>query len=668
MAKEPRNYNRVNCVRKKETLQDKSRRRQMNKRPLRNSTNANKLYSEGGRLFHFTMETHEELLQEILNINLLSNYSTFQDKLIEYLKKTTIYCAKYIDEIFKNPKYKEDLKYYTCASRDRIKKVYKLVTEYIKGDFEDFNKRVFNINLKRLLTSQSQLSNTEIANMRDNDAKAQIQQYNSDLDSKKRKKEQKREQKKEEEKEEEKKEERREQNPETITDFLKDKPTILTSSKVLTYIDVNELKNITTIYSNDSNQFYKLITYLNINKIENINTIILENFDLNNVTDLLNVENIKKVETLVLKHQVRVGKIRKCIDISAIISLLKVIKEKTILTHFEFSNFYIDLGGDSDNTSISEFFSLLSSILERESFKRFDFINNTFKNQKALDYFNDLTKKLNESYSDKEKIKFIVEWLYRFKNINPYTDKYIYVEWLKWSYEGAHEEVENINNGNQYIYSKKYSEFNKLLDDNKKLNEWLKLLIRTNEEKIVKKGHLHLEEYDDIDVRLYIIISFLIKQFNKQDTNPNLEKSYDELINFIINYIFKYLYEDNNIKSIIQSFVTKKSDYSPTEGNISSKYNKIIIDYIASPYITNQGKNTIISLLENSIQENSIQGGCKINRKVVLKAPKNAPKVVLKAPKKAPEVVLKAPKNAPKVVLKEPNTYAVIKQKIRVNK
>ena len=264
--------------------------------------------------------------------------------------------------------------------------------------------------------------------------------------------------------------------------------------------------------------------------------------------------------------------------------------------------------------------------------------------------------------------------MYRFKNINPYTDKYIYVEWLK--YKDAYKEVVKINNGNKYIYS---DEYNNLLDDKNRLDEWLNFLIRTNEKKIVKKSHLHPEEYDDIDARLYIIIFFLIKQFNKQDTNPNLEKSYDELINFIINYIFKYLNKDNNIKSIIQLFVTKNSDYSPTEGNISSKYEKIIIDYIALPYITNQDKNTIISLLENSIQEKPIQGGCKINRKVVLKAPKKAhkvvlkapkkaPKVVLKAPKKAPKVVLKAPKKAPKVVLKEPNTYAVIKQKIRVNK
>ena len=356
MAKEPRNYNRVKCVRKKSTLQDKSIRQRTNKRPLRNSTNANKLYSEGGRLFHFTRETHEELLEilNIVDVNLLSNDSTFQSKLIEYLKKTTIYCAKYIDEIFKNPEYKEDLKYYTCASRDRIKKVYKLVTEYRdEKDYDEFSRHVFKINLKRLLTSQSQLSNTEIGNMRDNYAKAQIQQYNSDLDRQIRNREQRREQIREQKKEEEKEEERIEEKPETITEFLKDKPTILTSSKVLTNLDDDELKAITTIYSNDSYRIDYLIRYLNNNNtIENINTIILVNFNLNDVTVLLNVKNIKKVETLVLKHQVRVvGKI-KCIDISAIISLLKVIKETTILTHFEFSNFYIDLG-DSDNTSIS---------------------------------------------------------------------------------------------------------------------------------------------------------------------------------------------------------------------------------------------------------------------------------------------------------------------------
>jgi hypothetical protein len=723
MTKKPKNYNLIKCVRKKDSFQDKSRRQKTNKRPLRNSTNANKLYSEGGGGSSFysfrwritTEEELEELLKEILNIIERGDVLLSKDpsKLIEYLKKTTTYCGKYIDEIFINTEYSKDSKYYTCASSDRIRNVYNLVTEYEKDKLVtediDFSKRVFKINLERLLKSRLlksrlRLSNTEIDNMRDGDASERIinarnYKYNETQRIKER-----REEKKEERIDKGRKKEKKEYA--SINEILKD-TRILTSTKDLTILDDDNLKDITTIYSNDDSNL-NLIIYLNTYRIENINTIILVNFDLNYVTELLNIENIKNIKTLVLKHPVRVGIIS--IEISAIISLLKVIKEKTILTHFEFSNFYIDLG-DSDDTSISELFSLFSSILEKGPLIRFDFVNNTFKNQKALDSFEDLIIKLNEVSTDEGKLRYIVEWLYSFK-INPYTDKYIYVEWLKWllleykegqwlewlewSYNKVEllSELTNITQGIEYKNSKKYIYFNdKLLDDKNILNKWLKFLIKIKEKKL-KDDHLQDEEYDDIDVRLNIIILYLIKLFNKENSGKDDYHRY--LINYIMTEIIILCENKETIKSIIELFNKKPFYYRPTYGNISSKYNKIIIDYIAPPNITNQGENTIISLLKESIK-----GGCKINRKVALKAPKKAPnvalkapkkapkvelkepkkapnvalkapkkapKVELKAPKKAPKVALKAPKKAPEVELKEPNTYAVIKQKIRVNK
>jgi hypothetical protein len=182
MAKEPRKSNRVKEVRKKEPLKDKSQRQKANKIPLRNSANANKLYYGG---VWDTETLLENILKTVLETKvgdkLLSQeptiFTSFENYLIEYLKKTTRSCNNYIYTKFNknnNERYSFPL---PCINNVKIDSVHKLVTEYNnnippllpsahvndedKQNF-DFNRRVFKINLERLLKGEKQLSFDEI--------------------------------------------------------------------------------------------------------------------------------------------------------------------------------------------------------------------------------------------------------------------------------------------------------------------------------------------------------------------------------------------------------------------------------------------------------------------------------------------------------------------------
>jgi hypothetical protein len=664
MAKEPRKSNRVKEVRKKEPLKDKSQRQKANKIPLRNSANANKLYSGGGRDTEILLENIlKTVLKTTLGDKLLSQeptiFTSFENYLIEYLKKTTRSCNNYIYIKFNkynNERYSFPL---PCINNVKIDSVHKLVTEYNnnippllpsahvndedKQNF-DFKRRVFKINLERLLKGEKQLSFDEITNMYDHDAKQRkykkvVESYNAEKD-----KNEKKEIKEEDRKNEKKMKKLNEYS--IISDFLKDKKTILTSSNIDKIISENLM--ITTIYLNDFSNFSNLIINIKSNNLnlKNTNTIILENFDdltqLFELFDLLNSNNIK---TLVLKHQARTGS-KKFISISDIILLLEVIKMMTELTHFEFSNFHIDLSTEfnQDDTSIIKFFKNFKDILKKNSLENFYYFQNIFKNQNALNFFEDLEAEIlaKSAYSNKIKLRFIIDYLYRFK-INTYTKKYIYEEWLNWYKDGDHvtlaHEKQYINK-NTYKDRDIYKIFNNNWSKDDEMKEWFKSLIKIQE----NDDDIYHDEYDYIDKRLYIII------LHFKEKQKNLEsKDYYNLIDYIRDYIVNDLCEDNDdtINKIINLFIKKTQDYRPTEGNITAKYNKMIIDYIAPPYITNQEHTTSIYWL-NKIVTN---GGRKINSKSLLQ------------PKKVP---IKAPKKVSKVVLKEPNTYAVIKQKIRV--
>jgi hypothetical protein len=657
MAKEPRKSNRVKEVRKKEPLKDKSQRQKANKIPLRNSANANKLYSGGRRDTEILLENIlKTVLETKLGDKLLSQeptiFTSFENYLIEYLKKTTRSCNNYIYIKFNkynNERYSFPL---PCINNVKIDSVHKLVTEYNnniplpsahvndedKQNF-DLKRRVFKLNLEQLLKGGKQLSFDEIINMYNNDAKQR--EYKKEVESYNAEKymNEQNEIKEEDRKNEEKKKKLNEYS--IISDFLKDKKTILTSSNIDKIISENLM--ITTIYLNDFSNFSNLIIKSNNLNLKNTNTIILENFDdvtqLFKLFKLLNSNNIK---TLVLKHQTRTG--IKFINISGIISLLEEIKMMTELTHFEFSNFHIDLSTEfnQDDTSIIKFLKNFKDILKKNSLEKFYYFQNIFKNQNALNFFEDLEAEIlaKSAYSNKIKLRFIIDYLYRFK-INTYTKKYIYEEWLNWLYKDDNfiltREKQYINE-NTYKDRDIYKIFNNNWSKDDEMIEWFKSLIKIQE----NVDDIYHDEYDYIDTRLYIII------LHFKEKQKNLEsKDYYNLIDYIRDYIVNDLCEDNDdtINKIINLFIKKTQDYRPTEGNITAKYNKMI-DYIAPSYKTNQKYTTSIYWLKKIVTN----GGRKINSKSLLQ-PKKEPK---KTPKKA------------KVVLKEPNTYAVIKQKIRV--
>jgi hypothetical protein len=657
MAKEPRKSNRVKEVRKKEPLKDKSQRQKANKIPLRNSANANKLYSGGRRDTEILLENIlKTVLETKLGDKLLSQeptiFTSFEYYLIEYLKKTTRSCNNYIYIKFNkynNERYSFPL---PCINNVKIDSVHKLVTEYNnniplpsahvndedKQNF-DLKRRVFKLNLEQLLKGGKQLSFDEIINMYNNDAKQR--EYKKEVESYNAEKymNEQNEIKEEDRKNEEKKKKLNEYS--IISDFLKDKKTILTSSNIDKIISENLM--ITTIYLNDFSNFSNLIIKSNNLNLKNTNTIILENFDdvtqLFKLFKLLNSNNIK---TLVLKHQTRTG--IKFINISGIISLLEEIKMMTELTHFEFSNFHIDLSTEfnQDDTSIIKFLKNFKDILKKNSLEKFYYFQNIFKNQNALNFFEDLEAEIlaKSAYSNKIKLRFIIDYLYRFK-INTYTKKYIYEEWLNWLYKDDNfiltREKQYINE-NTYKDRDIYKIFNNNWSKDDEMIEWFKSLIKIQE----NVDDIYHDEYDYIDTRLYIII------LHFKEKQKNLEsKDYYNLIDYIRDYIVNDLCEDNDdtINKIINLFIKKTQDYRPTEGNITAKYNKMI-DYIAPSYKTNQKYTTSIYWLKKIVTN----GGRKINSKSLLQ-PKKEPK---KTPKKA------------KVVLKEPNTYAVIKQKIRV--
>jgi hypothetical protein len=268
MAKEPRKSNRVKEVRKKEPLKDKSQRQKANKIPLRNSANANKLYSGGGRDTEILLENIlKTVLETKVGDKLLSQeptiFTSFEYYLIEYLKKTTRSCNNYIYKKFNkynNERYSFAL---PCINNVKIDSVHKLVTEYNnnitllpsahvndkdKQNF-DFKRRVFKINLERLLKGEKQLSFDEITIMYNHEAAQRIyiervNSYNAEKYKKDRK-----------EINEEKMKKLNQYS--IISDFLKDKKTILTSSNIDKIISEDLM--ITTIYLNDFSNFSNLI-------------------------------------------------------------------------------------------------------------------------------------------------------------------------------------------------------------------------------------------------------------------------------------------------------------------------------------------------------------------------------------------------------------------------
>jgi len=602
------------------------------------------------------------LLEKIKEIIRSKNFSSLKNDLLlylnAYLKKTTFHCNNYIDELFGQKSVSQGIVLpIPCLKKQKIRKIYDFLNKFnlfnVNTNQDIDYKEIFLERLLLLLNGENDLNDEKIIKKKDYLDKQELQDIKQNNDSLIRK-------------EELDNSLRIEQENENILKEIQIKEKLLIKLKKTQYclldsdlIDKKkDLSNITKIYLENYSSSSSISSLAS--KLVNIDTIILENFDLNNIIKLLNKLNLSKIKTLVLKHQVNDGKIKTYSDDNEICDLLNIIDDRmTNLTHFEFSNFQIEIlnmkYGDHN-----DIFILFNRILNRDALMKFYYYNNNIT-YNIDDTFLKLLKTVKNNDTQELKLLNIIKWLFNYPSLNTYTYKYIYIkflDWLAYSIDDKKErekiikEIERIKTfrNYEYIMSKYYIDFNnkwlKITDDKDetyKLEDWFKFLIKINLD----------EDIDDIDERLYIIIIYIMSLYDEKKIFPEFNDEDDDfIIEKLTDYIRDYIVDlceknTNNIDLIIKTYVEKYYHYRPTEGNITAKYNKMIIDYIAPPYITNQEHTTSIYWL-NKIVTN---GGRKINSKSLLQ------------PKKVP---IKAPKKVSKVVLKEPNTYAVIKQKIRV--
>ena len=648
-------------------------------------------------------------LNEVNKYQDLNLESDFVYYLIRYLKTITYHCNKYIDNIFSERASYSGL---TCYYYKKIDKIYNLVLKYRK-EGSDIN--VFKKNLLRLLNDKPELTQGELGEHYNKVAIEKKQQEAQEADAAKRKERRDREEK--EELKVKKRYEKEKRKKEVLLTSIQNDLNCLTDSDILTLTKGKEkdLSNITKIYLVDSSsRISSLASYL-----VNIDTIILENFDLEDIKEFFknldNLDNLDKIKTLVLKHD-------EFSNSSDILELLNIINKMTKLTNFEFSNFQIDLKDLQNSGDENSIVTLFTSILKLGSFTKFNFYDNTFKNEEAESHFNSVLSILeDENKDDGTKLYYIVDWLFRFQNINPLSYRNIYLKWLdskikiedrtpknirlqdlikeqelvridinyydvlfneltlEWNLHNKKINHHSINPSdrkrylewlnskiadeqqindpkkvkNKALFKEFISEWNSL--NNEKIRDWFKSLIKIkinlpiDTAKPSKVKHQYDGNYD-YDTLLFIII----KYYTLYDTGELLGDTYDEdkkndeqIFEDILSKIRDTLIElcgENNIKSIFNLFILKKNDFRPTSTNISNKY-KDVLSNIATDITSIETLS--IKDIDEFLKISSI-GGRKIKTKV---APKKEPK---KTPKKA------------KVVLKEPNTYAVIKQKIRI--
>jgi hypothetical protein len=605
------------------------------------------------------------LLEEIKEIIRSKNFSSLKNEFLlylnAYLKKTTYYCNNYIDELFGQKSVSQGIVLpIPCLKKQKIRKIYDFLNKFnlfnVNTNQDIDYKEIFLERLLLLLNGENDLNDKEIIKKKDNLDKQELQDIKQKEESLIRKKELDNSLRIEQENEKIKK------RKEKLLKKLKKNQYCLLDSDLID--NIKGLSNITKIYLENYSSSLSISSLAS--KLVNIDTIILENFDLNNIMKLFNKLNLSKIKTLVLKHQVNDGNIKTYSYDNEICDLLNIIDRMTNLTHFEFSNFQINIL-NMKYGDYNEIFILFDKILNRNTLMKFYYYNNNITYNIDNTFFILLNTVIN---NDTRELKLlnIIKWLFNYPSLNTYTYKYIYIkflDWLAYYIDDKNEkakiikEIGKIEALRNYKYkeSKYYIDFNnkwlKITDDKDdktdktdktyKLEDWFKFLIKI-------KLDEDTDDIDDIDERLYIIIIHIMSLYDEEKIFPEFNDEDDVIIiekltDYIRDYIV-YLCEKNinNIDLIINQYVKKYYHYRPI-GNITAKYKKMIIDYIAPPYITNQKYTTSIYWLKNILRVTN--GGRKINSKSLLQ------------PKKAP-------KKVSKVVLKEPNTYAVIKQKIRV--
>jgi hypothetical protein len=604
------------------------------------------------------------LNQNIINIPIGEPYiqTYFVNLIIHYLKYiATSICYNYIDNKFRNL---EDQQNITCLYKDQITLVYNLIVEYRKLNTKR-NRSVFRDAILPIL------NNLSIVNITSEDALSErIALLYSIYYEEKRRKDARRQIMKDINREPKKK------TVETAAVILELNidESYLTDSSIREMMEeysrdpthiLDKLNKIKGIYFKDKNSIDSLnalLKTLNIRLGQNgctgkIDTVILKDIDIITIKQFIDKIydynlTIEKL-ILILKTSKHVAEDSGDVPIeSDFIILLNMINIIENITHLEISGFNIDLRSkrSSDNEVDNGVFEIFSEILKKLTYV--NFVGNGFHNSLKEKAYDEFIKKYNLA-DNSTKLKVFIEWVY--SNPGQQQESYIYKKWLEWLYSKEEEKKEKkkvsdttatqieiitrdlsllIKDNEKYKRYLRYRGFSRLFykkedEDEDYFYEWFAWLLTD--------GKFDSIFFNDENDWVYDQISIVIKFYK------NKSISVDDIHQKIIDIIKTKFNKDVLIDKIQKEY----GKYDQTQLALSNRYNKIILDKM----VTTDKEMFVVKI-------SAVTGGRKINSKSLL--PKKAPK---KAPTKEPK---KTRKKVPKVVLKEPNTYAVIKQKIRI--
>ena len=450
-----------------------------------------------------------------------------------------------------------------------------------------------------------------------------------------------------------------------------------------------------------------------------IETIILVNLDLTDIVDLLQIlKTPNKIKKLLLIPRENF----ESSNTSAIFDLLNLIdKEMNGITHFEFSNFKIDISDFLKSSKNVDFVELFSQILGKTQLQYVTFNNNIFKDDVKANYYSEFTTSYRNESTVNMKFGILLNWVIRHPSQNP--DTYKYKKWLEWiiykhntkksllSYDeitkiitkrnmidkndmemddikdkrflevwksvnkGFYNGLKNENNALNEFLSKKSNEFQNVLNSIDKNDvdkkEWFKWLLLDNRE----AGIVYTDEHDDIVERLVIVSECLYEGIVSRDIEiiGVLDEGNKDKFLYMLEASMLSFFNKQDKERIIELFDNIFNKYNPSESKLTKEYNEII----ASLAKANGKKAFRYTKL--------LDGGRKTKTKVALKAPKKPPKALTKTPPKAltktpkqstkPKVARKAPKKtpkqppkAPKVARKAPTKTPKVARKVNKKK
>ena len=601
--------------------------------------------------------------------------TNFVNLIIHYLKYiATPICNNYIDNKFRNL---EDQQNITCLYKDQITQVYNLIVEYIKLDTER-NRSVFRDAILPIL------KNLSISNITSEDTlRKRIALLYSIYDEEEMTNEVGRRLMRSINRQPKK-------TVETVIFELNIDETYLTDSSIRDMVEnsrdpllieyiLDKLKKIKRIYFQDKKSIDSLNALLEtLNKrlgidTEGIDTVILKDIDIITIKKFIDtIDNYNfTIEKLILKTRKHVAD-RSVVPIeSDFIILLNMINIIENITHLEISGFNIDLRSkrSSDNEVDNGVFEIFSEIFQKLTLKYVNFVGNEFHNSLKEEAYDKFIRKYDLADNNSTKLKVFIEWVY--SNPGQQQESYIYKKWLEWLYSKEEEEKKVSDTTHTQISIIRDLEL--LIKDNEKYKRYLRyrdfrLRFYKNEDEdyfyewfawLLTDGKFDSILFNDEKDWVYDQISIVIKFYK------NKSISVDGIFLKIIDIIETKFNKDVFINKFIEKNQTELyGKYNQTQLALSKRYNNIILDKM----VTTDKKGFVNELIS------AATGGRKINSKSLLpkKAPKKTPmkapkKTPMKAPKKEPKKEpKKTRKKVPKVVLKEPNTYAVIKQKIRI--